>query len=1160
MKGRMKGRKRAESIDTKRDVRKREEKSHASSYHLFDPGQFRGQVVIVTGAGRGTGSGGIGYNVAMAFARSGARLAMIGRTEEKLRKAVADIRAIGGEALYVVGDVSDSSALQRLFAETERAFGRLDVLINNAGLSGEVRALVRIPNRNWRYAFNVHAHTMATTRMAAKMMKAKGIKGTILNIGTYFTSPNRHSVRPYPFRTPYTAAQAWKLEHSRAASWSYARDGIRVIAISPGPVEGGRIDSIVYPLGALERGLWGRDVAAADIRRKTEEMHPARRFLKQEEVARSILALVSGELRGMANGSVVELSGGLDYRVPPQVSPPLLGGGVPDLSGRRVLLIGRPTRNQATTLALALTGCGAEVILAAPDANDILSDLAGGRAPSEYGDGEKALLGRVTAIPLDPAREETVAGFFDRVTGGDNGESGPDCGDGGAAIPEIDSIVILTGDPGDMRELCEMTQEDEQTWKDRFAMEPASLLRYSAAALHLQGNRRAGIEDERFQLLRTFVPLLERQRGVPTTEGTIERVPGGWRAEEEILLQAGARRSTGHLMIVGPSLTRDDGDEAPMIQVARAALQSLVSSVAAEQGTARSAIRVNGIFPGTETGTSDAVKTARVVLRLASPFAGRVSGMIYHPDDRNALIGDPGTLAGKTAVVTGGGRNIGQSISLKLAREGAAVILAGRGQPDLDLTARTIEALGGRARGIPADIAFPGDRKKLIEAARSLQPGSGTGGGVDLWVNNAGIGGAFSTLDQIELDGASQWHQTLAINFTGAWLGMARAILDMRRRGVRGGIVNISTFYADQPYVFRIPYTVPKVLLKTCATLLADPLRPHGLYITDIRPSLIDGPRFQWVAKNYAEHFRRQGIEDPASDPEIQEWFRRQIPKTAPGPGDVAEAVYFATQRGLSGSGQQMEVSTLPISQDTLPSGGSEIGGPGRTVVIVSTARTDAEIDRTGAMVACSLESGSSRVIVAADDGMMARLVPRLSRRPSASPWWNLTIAPHSEGRLEFHGIDPTSATAVADCFAALGEVDGVIYVPGAPDRRERFVNFPAEEGLTELDEETLEVRYREHQRALSLFLERHVTAALIVARQAARSLCAGGTLTISRGPSPTPEAVLANEAMRQIIRIAAEEFRLFGKDLQAAYSQRIPRISARLSSSMSETERAAIA
>jgi NAD(P)-dependent dehydrogenase (short-subunit alcohol dehydrogenase family) len=1043
--------------------------------------------------------------------------------------------------------------VERLFAETERVYGRVDVLVNNAGLSGEVRALERIPARNFRYAFNVHVHTMATTRLAAKMMREKGVQGTILNVGTYFTSPNRQSVRPYPFRTPYTAAQAWKLEHSRASAWNLAGDGIRVVAINPGPVEGGRIDAIVYPLGALERGLWGRDVAGADIRRKTEEMHPGGRFLKQEDVARSILALVSRELRDSANGSVVELAGGLDYKVPPQVAPPLLGGGTPDLSGKRILLVGRPTPAQASALTLAFSSCGAKVVIASPDAAETLSDLAGGHSPSEYSDGQKRLLGKVTAVSLDPGHEEEVADFFDKLTGGENGtQPGPDT--------EIDSIIVLSGDASVTGDLDGLTPEDERIWKERFAFEPSSLLRYAAAALLLQGNRRAAIPDERFQLLKTFVPLLERQRGVPTPEGTIERVPGGWRPEEELLLQAGTRRSTGSIVLVGPGLSRDDADEAPMIGVARCALQALIASVATEKGTARSAIRVNGIFPGSDSGTIDHARTTQLALRLVSDHGASVSGMIYHPDERNAITGDGGPLAGQTAVVTGGGRNIGQAISLRLAREGASVVLAGRGQIDLDLTARAIEALGGRASGVPADIAFPGDRKKIIEAARGLRPGTNGSGGVDLWVNNAGIGGAFATLDQIELDGPAQWHQTLAIDFTGAWLGMARAILEMRRRGVPGGIVNISTYYADQPYVFRIPYTVPKILLKTCAALLADPLRPYGLYISDIRPSLIDGPRFQWVAKNYAEHFRRHGIEDPASDPEIQEWFRRQVPERAPGPDDVAEAVFFAARRGLSGSGQEMAVSTLPISHGSAPPAGSDVGGPGRTVVLVSTARTDAEIDRAGALATWSLESGSSRVIVAADDGMMARLVPRLSRRSTASPWWNLTIAPQSDGRLEFHGIDPTSPTAVSEFFETLGEVDSVIHVPGAPDQRERFVMFPTEKGLTDLDEEALERRYRQHQRALSLFLERHVTAALIVARQAARSLAPGGTLAISRGPAPTPEAVLANEAMRQIIRIAAEEFRLLGKNLSAAFSQRAPSLGARLSAYLADTERVATA
>ena len=96
-------------------------------------------------------------------------------------------------------------------------------------------------------------------------------------------------------------------------------------------------------------------------------------------------------------------------------------------------------------------------------------------------------------------------------------------------------------------------------------------------------------------------------------------------------------------------------------------------------------------------------------------------------------------------------------------------------------------------------------------------------------------------------------------------------------------------------------------------------------------------------------------------------------------------------------------------------------------------------------------------------------------------------------------------------------------------------------------DAEAVEARYRDHQRALSLFLERQVTAGLIVARQAARSLAAGGFFTVSRRRPRTPEAVLASEAQRQIVRTAAEEFRLLGIDAGAAFTHGVPALSPRL-------------
>jgi NAD(P)-dependent dehydrogenase (short-subunit alcohol dehydrogenase family) len=1133
------------------------------SFQMFDPDQFRDKVVLVTGAGKGTGPGGIGYNAAMAFARAGARLAIVGRTGETVRATRCEIEALGGEVVEAIGDVSDPAVIAGLFDAVATRFGRLDILINNAGVSGEVRALVRIPAKSFRYAFNVHLHTMTTTRLAARLMRDRGIQGTILNIGTYFTSPHRQILRPYPFRTPYTGAQAWKLEHARVSAWELARDGIRVIALNLGPVEGGRIDSIVYPLGALERGLWGRDVRGDDIRRKTEEMHPARRFLTQDDAARSILALASRELRDSANGTVVELAGGVDYKVPPQAAPPFLGGRLPDLGGRQVLLIGHPSEEQAATLVLAFAACGAAVVLAAPDASRILSSLAAGRAPLEYTDGQRTLLGRVQAIDLKTDDDAAVASLFDRLTtpadAPQDGSVPPPAGAERAA-PGLDVVVALTGDIVSPGAFADLTREEEDALKERFAFEPAEILRCAQAAMLLRGMRRAAEEraagarssgatgaaaaDERFLSFRPFLALLERPRGVASRTG-IQRVKGGWTPDEEKTLQAGARQSQGSIILVGPRLARAAADDASVVGVLRAGLQAVVTSTATEMASARSPIRVNAIFPGSDAGDASASRAARTALHLAADSRASIAGMIYFPDERNAGVADEGALAGRTAVVTGGGRNLGQAIAMRLAREGARVVVAGRGRADLDLTARAITALGGRAHAVAADIAFPGERARILEAAREASGEAGRG--IDLWVNNAGIGGAFATLGEIELDGDARWHQTLAVNFAGAWLGMVRAILDMRRRGARGGVVNVSTFYADQPYVFRIPYTVPKILLRRTAALLADALRPYGLFVADIEPSLIDGPRFQWVARNYAEQFKRHGAADPLADPAVKAWFERLIPVQAPQARDVAQAVLFAAQRGLTGTGQEIAVSTLPRAPRASATRGSGPRHPGRTVVIVTTARDTAEIDRVGSIAAWCLESGSRRVIVAGDDGMMARLGRRLSRGASDSSWWNLPVAPEADGRLEIRGIDSLSAAAMADVFAGLDRVDAVFHVPADPGAAERFVLFPADPSLTGLGPEEIEARYRDHQRALSLFLDRQVTTGLIVARQAARSLAPGGFFMVSRRRPRTAETILATEAQRQIVRTAAEEFRLLGIDAHATFTHGVPALSARL-------------
>jgi hypothetical protein len=283
-------------------------------------------------------------------------------------------------------------------------------------------------------------------------------------------------------------------------------------------------------------------------------------------------------------------------------------------------------------------------------------------------------------------------------------------------------------------------------------------------------------------------------------------------------------------------------------------------------------------------------------------------------------------------------------------------------------------------------------------------------------------------------------------------------------------------------------------------------------------------------------------VAEPSASPEIRAWFERLIPARAPVAGDVAEAVLFAATRGLSGSGEEIAVSTLPrAGRARERNGGRPAVHPGSTVVIVTTARDTRAIDRVGSIASSCLESGSRRVIVAGDGGMIKWLGRRLSRGASDSSWWNLPIAPASDGRLEIRGFDSLSAPAVAELFSGIGAVDTVFYVPGDPRPEERFVLFAADPALEGLGEEAARDLYRGHQRSLSLFLERRVTASLIVARQAARSLRPGGALVVSRRRPRSPEAILAAEAERQIVRTAAEEFRLLGVDTRAAFTHAVP-------------------
>jgi len=182
-------------------------------------------------------------------------------------------------------------------------------------------------------------------------------------------------------------------------------------------------------------------------------------------------------------------------------------------------------------------------------------------------------------------------------------------------------------------------------------------------------------------------------------------------------------------------------------------------------------------------------------------------------------------LAGKVAVVTGGGRGIGKAIAARLAREGVKVALAGRTPEALRATAEEIRAAGGSAEAIPADIARPEDVDALFAAATDRL------GPIDILVNNAAR--MVSSPDTLALPDA-EWREYVATNVNGAFYCTGRAGRAMAGRG--GVIVNISTIGAFRSHYGMLAYDITKAAMDSLTRTTGIDLIRHGIRVNAVAP------------------------------------------------------------------------------------------------------------------------------------------------------------------------------------------------------------------------------------------------------------------------------------------------------------------------------------
>ena len=158
----------------------------------------QGKIAIVTGAGSG-----IGRAVALAFLRQGDSVVLAGRREELLARTIAEAGPDGQRARAVATDVSDPAAVQRLFEHSMRAFGRLDLLFNNAGIGAPPVPLEELSVEQWRRVVDVNlTGAFLCTREAFRVMKSQDpMGGRIINNGSV------SAYAPRPNSAPYTATK-----------------------------------------------------------------------------------------------------------------------------------------------------------------------------------------------------------------------------------------------------------------------------------------------------------------------------------------------------------------------------------------------------------------------------------------------------------------------------------------------------------------------------------------------------------------------------------------------------------------------------------------------------------------------------------------------------------------------------------------------------------------------------------------------------------------------------------------------------------------------------------------------------------------------------------------------------------------------------------------
>lgn len=248
-----------------------------------------------------------------------------------------------------------------------------------------------------------------------------------------------------------------------------------------------------------------------------------------------------------------------------------------------------------------------------------------------------------------------------------------------------------------------------------------------------------------------------------------------------------------------------------------------------------------------------------------------------------------GSLAGKTAIVTGGGSGIGEACAVVLAEAGAHVVVAGRG---IDKLASVAERIGGTA--VVCDVRDPDQVANLFTRAQAII------GTVDVLINNAGVPGPIAPVAEVDL---AAWRDCVEVNLFGALHCLQAAALIMRQQR-SGSIINMSSLMGIQGYPMRTAYSATKFAIIGMTEAAARELGPYGVRVNALLPGAVSGENMDQILARRAERENRS-----VDDIVRENYTEPSALKRWVDPFEVGRAaLFFATDLSSATTGEKLKV------------------------------------------------------------------------------------------------------------------------------------------------------------------------------------------------------------------------------------------------------------